>query len=99
MIIRSCTETDQNVPQSYQSGFVPKNLFEVDENPKLVIKDMIKQEQKVNIVGGKKRITPVLLSPKKNFKLVTNKKCREKSLSPKLECEVMPIPNDETIEN
>lgn len=97
MIIRSCIETDQNVSQFEQIEFVPKNLFDVNENPKPLVKDVIKQEQKVNIVGGKKRITPVLLSPKKSFKSVADKKLREKSLSPKLEFEVMPLPNDETV--
>lgn len=96
LMIRSCTETDQSVPQSEQIGFVPTNLFDVNENPKPLVKDVIKQEQKVNIVGGKKRITPIFLSPKKRFKSVADKKLGEKSLSPKLECEVMPIPNDET---
>lgn len=70
-IFRPSTEADEK-------SFAPKVLF----SPKVQVKDIMKEEQKVNIVGGKKRITPILLSPKKHLKTVTEKKPREKSCSP-----------------
>lgn len=80
-MVRSCTEIDESVSESTESDFIPKNLFNHEKCPK----DVVKEEQKVNIVGGKKRITPILLSPKKNFKSITNRKPKEKSQSPELE--------------
>lgn len=68
--------------ESEKSSFTPKNLFNVKESPKLLVQNVINEEQKVNIIGGKKRITPILLSPKKNFKSVTDMKLKEKSPSP-----------------
>ena len=60
--------------------------------------DIIKEGQKVNIIGGKKRITPILLSPKKKFKSIEDRKFREKSSSPDLEVtEDIPIPNIKTV--
>jgi hypothetical protein len=84
LLIRSCTKTDEIVPESTQSDFIPKNLFNIEKCPNQPIKDVVKEEQKVSIIGGKKRITPILLSPKKNFKCLANQKPKEKSLSPEL---------------
>lgn len=71
---------DQNVTISVKSGFIPKNLFDNKEGPKPPTK-----EQKVNIVGGKKRITPILLSPKKNLKVKADERPQEISFSPEIE--------------
>jgi len=49
------------VPESEKDGLIPNNLFDNKESPK----PLVKQEQKFDIIGGKKRITPILLSPKK----------------------------------
>lgn len=84
-MIRSCTEIDESVPESTQVNFIPKNLFNHEKCPNQPTKDVMKEEQKIIIVGGKKRITPILLSPKKNFKSITDRKPKEKSLSPEHE--------------
>lgn len=75
---------DQKVIKSDKGSFVPKNLFDNKESLKLPVQEIIKEEQKINIVGGKKRITPILLSPKKKFKLIAERKSREKSSSPEM---------------
>lgn len=75
---------DQKVIESNKGSFVPKNLFDNKVSLKLPAKDVIKEEQKINIVGGKKRITPILLSPKKKFKSIAERKSREKSWSPEM---------------
>lgn len=72
---------DKDAPESDKGSFIPKNLFNVKESQK----PPTKEEQKVKIIGGKKRITPILLSPKKNFKLGTDKKSMKRSLSPDIE--------------
>lgn len=92
---RSCSETDQSVLESEKDDFVPKNLFKINESPKPSVNSLGKEEQKVNIVGGKKRITPILLSPKKNVKLITKKQPNEKSPSPEMEmfCEGTSVAN------
>lgn len=74
-----------------KSGLIPKNLFDIKEGSIPSTK-----EQKVNIVGGKKRITPILLSPKKNFKIKADEKPKEKSPSPEIDiaCDGTPNPND-----
>lgn len=80
--------------ESKKDVFIPKNLFNNKESTKAPVMD-IKEGQKVNIVGGKKRITPILLSPKKKFKSMVDRKFKEKSLSPDLEevCKDIPVPN------
>lgn len=85
--------------ESKKEVFIPKNLFNTKENPKQLEIDMIKGGQKVNIIGGKKRITPILLSPKKKLKL-SDRKVKEKSLSPDMEVEgseFISIPNIEAV--
>ncbi|CAI6364406.1 unnamed protein product [Macrosiphum euphorbiae] len=96
---KPCGETDQNVTESKKDVFIPKNLFNNKESTKPPVVDIIKEGQKVNIVGGKKRITPILLSPKKKFKSMVDRKFKEKSLSPDLEevCEDIPVPNIKTV--
>lgn len=54
--------------------FCPKNLFNSKITQKSTVIDLKKEEQKINIIGGKKRITPILLSPKKRFNTLVNKK-------------------------
>lgn len=81
LIIRVPIDMDKDVPVEDKGSFTPKNLFNVKES----LKPLTKEEQKVKIVGGKKRITPILLSPKKNFKLGTDKKSMKRSLSPEIE--------------
>jgi len=76
---------DQNMTEFKKDVFIPKNLFNNKESTKPQVKDIIKEEQKVNIIGGKKRITPILLSPKKKLKTMGDRKFKEKSLSPDLE--------------
>lgn len=96
-MIRSCLETDKDTPLPEKKGLTPKSLFNIKNNPKL--KDAIKEEQKINIIGGKKRITPVLVSPKKTSKPVV-KQSKEKSLSPEKRViidEETLISNDKTV--
>jgi len=82
---------DQNVTEGNKDVFIPKNLFNNKESTQPPVIDKIKEGQKVNIIGGKKRITPILLSPKKKLKLMVDRKFKEKSLSPDLEvCEDIP---------
>lgn len=76
---------DQNVTEFKKDVFIPKNLFNNKESTKPQVMDIIKEGQKVNIIGGKKRITPILLSPKKKLKTMVDRKFKEKSLSPDLE--------------
>jgi len=85
--------------ESKEDVFIPKNLFNNKESTKPPVMDTIKEGQKVNIVGGKKRITPILLSPKKKFKSIVDRKFKEKSLSPDLDdvCEEIPVPNIKTV--
>lgn len=85
---------EQKVADPKKNNFIPKNLFNVKENPKL----QTKEEQKINIVGGKKRITPILLSPKKKFKLLRDIP-KEKILSSemKIACEETSIIANETL--
>lgn len=101
LLPRSSSETvDKNVSKIGKSEFAPKNLFDINENPKLPVKEVvIKEEQKVNIVGGKKRITPILLSPKKKLKVISDKTFKEKSPSPGIEiiCQETRISNDKTV--
>lgn len=73
---------DKDVPEPDNGSFIPKNLFNVKES----LKQSSKEEQKINIIDGKKRITPILLSPKKNVKLGTDKKSLKRSLSPEIDC-------------
>lgn len=82
---KSCGEMDQNVTEFKKDVFIPKNLFNNKESTKPQVMDIIKEGQKVNIIGGKKRITPILLSPKKKLKTMVDRKFKEKSLSPDLE--------------
>lgn len=63
-MIRLYPEPNRGVAESEQDGFIPKNVFNNKETPK----PKVKEEQKVNIIGGKKRIQPIFLSPKKKFK-------------------------------
>ncbi|VVC40868.1 Chromatin assembly factor 1 subunit A,Armadillo-like helical [Cinara cedri] len=74
---------------------VEKLCTEVDQSM-TEPKKLFKQEQKVNIVDGKKRITPISLSPKKKLKLVIEKKPREQSWSPEMNttCQGKLVPND-----
>jgi len=90
---------DQNVDEHKKDVFIPKNLFNNIESTKPPVLDKIKEGQKVNIIGGKKRITPILLSPKKKLKSMADRKFKEKSLSPDLEevCEDIPITNIKTV--
>jgi len=66
------------VAKSEKDGLIPKNLF----NTKASAKSLVK-EQKINIIGGKKRITPILLSPRKSLK--TEKKSSKKVFSSEME--------------
>lgn len=72
---------DKDVPESEKSHYIPKSLFNVKDSLKLPVKE----EQKVKIIDGKKRITPILLSPKKNLKLKADNKSMKRSLSPEIE--------------
>jgi len=54
--------------ESEKDSLKSNNLFDNKESPKL----LVKREQKVDIIGGKKRITPILLSPKKKLKIQSN---------------------------
>lgn len=51
------------------------------------------------MVGGKKRITPILLSPKKSVKIIADRKIKEKSWSPDVEmaCESTSKLNDNNV--
>ncbi|XP_060851378.1 chromatin assembly factor 1 subunit A-like isoform X2 [Rhopalosiphum padi] len=99
LLEKSCGEMDQNVTESKKDVFIPKNLFNTKESTKPPVMDIIKEGQKINIVGGKKRITPILLSPKKKIKSMVDRKFKEKSLSPDMDevCEDIPIPNIKTV--
>jgi len=90
---------DQNMTESKKDVFIPKNLFNTEESTKSLVTDITKEGQKVNIVGGKKRITPILLSPKKKLKLMVDRKFKEKSLSPNMDevSEDISIPNIKTV--
>lgn len=90
---------DQYMTESKKDVFIPKNLFKTEESTKLPIIDITKEGQKVNIVGGKKRITPILLSPKKKLKSMVDGNFKEKFLSPNMDevSEDIPIPNIKTV--
>lgn len=81
LIIRLPINVNKDVLEFDKSSLIPKNLFNVNESLKLPAKE----EQKVKMIDGKKRITPILISPKKNFKFVTDKKSIKRSLSPEIE--------------
>lgn len=95
MIIRSCGEIEQKIVDHEKINFIPKKLFDVKDN----VKPQTKEKQKINFVDGKKRITPIFLSPKKKIKLLSNDEPNEKSGSPeiKITCEETSINTDETI--
>lgn len=70
---------EKKIPEQEKTDFVPKDIFNVKK-----ISSQMKEEQQINIVGGKKRITPIFLSPKKKFKSLMNRMPRDKSLSPEI---------------
>ncbi|XP_050059659.1 chromatin assembly factor 1 subunit A-like [Aphis gossypii] len=99
LLEKPCGEMDQNMTESKKDVFIPKNLFNTEESTKSLVIDITKEAQKVNIVGGKKRITPILLSPKKKLKSMVDRKFKEKSLSPNMDevSEDISIPNIKTV--
>ncbi|XP_025191363.1 chromatin assembly factor 1 subunit A isoform X2 [Melanaphis sacchari] len=92
---KPCDEMNQNVTESKKDVFIPKNLFNTIESTKPLVMDIAKEGQKINIIGGKKRITPILLSPKKKLKSMVDRKFKDKSLSPNTDevCEDIPFPD------
>lgn len=93
LIIRPYIECDQNKTELEKVGIVPKALFN-DKDKSL--KMSVKEEQQVKIVNGKKRITPILISPQKKFEVDHGKKPREQCWSPemKIACQGTSVPND-----
>ncbi|XP_050442813.1 DNA ligase 1 isoform X2 [Adelges cooleyi] len=82
---KSDQKSDDKVPEP-KNEFGPKKLFNSyqESSPRSSVGGIKKEEQKINIVGGKKRVTPILLSPKKRFNttLKTNVN-KKRSPSPK----------------